>query len=644
MLVLAGAGTGKTRVITVRMAYLLHQGHAPERLFAVTFTNKAATEMRERVARLVGKEKATGLTIGTFHSFCARVLRKQGRRIDLPPRFSICDQADQIAALKNVLRDILAAETMRPRDILARISLLKNKLVSAEQYLDGAAVDDRDEFFGQVYLRYEQHLRRTHTLDFDDLLLRMVDLLRTDPPLKDRYRYLMVDEYQDTNGPQYEIVRQLAEKRKNLCVVGDDDQSIYGWRGADVKKILSFERDFPSAAVIRLETNYRSTDEILVAANSVIDHNIGRHAKKLRSAYGRGEAVRIVPVQDEELEARGIVEEIVQEVRKPQGLTFADCAILFRAANQSRAFEAELRARNVDYTIVGGQSFFDRKEIRDVLAYLKVLVNPRDDVSLLRVVNCPPRGIGKTTLDRVVDNAAQMNCGIQEAFFRTPLPSGAGTALRFLQSKLEQARRTTGSIVRRIECMLELVDYQAEVNRCYREPRQREQRWSGVQEVLNFAENYERRAKNATLPQFLERLTLSETEDRTSDEEEKQAGNAVRLMTLHAAKGLEFRRVYLVGIEEGTLPHERSVADDTIEEERRLMYVGITRAQRNLTISFAKQRAKHGHRVRCMPSRFLYEIKGEAPPDDWVPAGQKAPAPAKPKSPRSRVRRAPPPA
>ncbi|MHC4955166.1 MAG: ATP-dependent helicase [Planctomycetota bacterium] len=629
VLVLAGAGTGKTRVITVRMAHLLSKGVTPDNILAMTFTNKAAKEMKERVTGLVGKKAGKALTVGTFHSFCVRSLRVHAARIDLPPHFSICDGSDQISAVKGAMRDLhIPEQRMNPRAMQAQISLAKNRLQTPDE------VAEWDELIGRTYQKYNEHLRRSRALDFDDLLLEMLRLLRDCEEVRDQYRerflYIMVDEYQDTNGPQYEIVRQLAGVRRNLCVVGDDDQSIYGWRGADVKKILAFEKDFPGARVIRLETNYRSTEQILDAANRVIRNNPARHEKTLRSAYGPGNDVKIVEVDDEDREAAGVVGDILKRVRQGDA-KLRDCAILFRTAVQPRAFESVLRQRNVPYVLIGGQSFFDRKEVRDVMAYLKLVSNPLDEVSLLRVVNCPPRGVGKKSLDAALAHATRLGVSVNRAIENADEIEGmsktARTALADLQSTLgpygdEEPGR---DLPRYIERLLNAVVYRAEVDRCYPDIRTRNQRWQAVEEIFNFAENYARRHDDATLGGFLEAMTLTEQTDQPGNDAGKR--DAVTLMTLHAAKGLEFPRVYLVGAEEGLLPHGRSVAEDGIEEERRLMYVGVTRAQYHLTITHAKSRARHGTRAESMPSRFLFEIRGETPPKGWRATGS-APLPA----------------
>ncbi len=621
VLVLAGAGSGKTRVITCRIAHLLSKRVAAKNILAVTFTNKAAREMRERVASLVGGAAAKELTVSTFHSWCVRLLREHAEVLGLSPRFTICDDSDQLTAVKGALREMRIPEaSVHPRAALAKISLYKSRLVTPVQAL-AEAEDDYDELVARSYRAYNEHLKRSRSVDFDDLLLLAGDLLSKHEAVRrrtqDRFRYVMVDEYQDTNGPQYEILRLIAEKHRNLCVVGDDDQSIYGWRGADVRKILNFERDFKGAEVIRLETNYRSTEEILAAANAVIRNNASRHEKTLRASCGKGDPVRIFPCEDEEHESEFVVDEIVRDVRAGRA-AFGDIAILFRTAVQPRTFEARLRAARIPYELVGGMSFFDRKEVRDVLAYLKLAANPFDEASLLRVVNVPPRGVGKSSIDRVVDHATKAGISAAAAFDQGELEGVSPDTVATVRS----FRRTLADFVVKIpsigltQALRELivsVRYSEEIARCYPDAITQQARIAAVEEIVNLAENYSRRTPAATLEGFLEEVVLS-AEETSEEPDEKASRDRVTLMTLHAAKGLEFPRVYLVGAEEGLLPHQRSIEEDTVEEERRLMYVGITRARRHLTITRVKSRAKYGRRDLSLPSRFLFEIKGEKPP------------------------------
>jgi|694.fasta_scaffold00965_6 DNA helicase-2/ATP-dependent DNA helicase PcrA len=628
VLVLAGAGSGKTRVITLRTGHLLEKRVAPENILAMTFTKKAAGEMRERIGALVGKERAELLTIGTFHSFCVKLLRHYHQAAGLPQNFTICDASDQLSAARGALRELRIGDaTLQPAALQARISLLKNRLATPESVLAGAG-DDRDELVGRAWAKYQEHLERARLVDFDDLLLMACRLLQKDERVRQEleriFRYVMVDEYQDTNGPQYEIVRAIAGRHHNLCVVGDDDQSIYGWRGADVTKILSFEKDFPKAKVVRLEVNYRSTAPILDAANQLIANNPKRHGKVLRSAQGSGEPIRYLRSEDEAGEADWIALDILEGVRK-RLFHYMDCAILFRSNTQPRVFEQSFRTRNVPYVLIGGMSFFDRKEVRDVLAYLRLVQNPLDEPSFLRVLNCPPRGIGKGTIEKALAFATEHGITVPQAFARASeiegLSQAAVESVHLLREKLVRfGEQDPGrTLVHWMRELLEAVDYRSEVDRAYPDPKMREDRWGAVTQVLDMAENHVRRGKQPGLASFLEDLTLSAEDER--DEGEGQKKNAVTLMTVHSSKGLEFPRVYLAGVEEGILPHLRSVAEDTIEEERRLMYVAITRAQKHLTVTWTKSRSKYGTRIESMPSRFLFEMRGEKPPKGWRAAG-----------------------
>ena len=625
LLVLAGAGTGKTRVITARIAYLISKGVAPSSILAMTFTNKAAGEMRERVGALVGTA-AEELTVGTFHAFCVKVLREHGAALGLSRSFTICDASDQLNAVKSVMRELRVHETtMHPGAVLSQISLAKNRLGSPSALLNEAK-GSKDELVGAVWERYRDHLARSRTLDFDDLLLETLRLLKEHDSVRkhysDRFRYLLVDEYQDTNHPQYEIVRAIGGGHRNIAVVGDDDQSIYGWRGADIQKILGFHRDFKGAKVVRLQTNYRSTRPILDAANAVIRNNASRHDKALESARGEGEPVRLTRLKDEMTEAQFVVEEIQRLVRRNEA-KLGDFAVLFRTQVQPRPFEAELRTAGIPYVLVGGMSFFDRKEVRDVMAYLRLAVNPDDETALLRIINTPPRGIGKTTVDRVIALATERGISAARAFDEAEtiegLNPGAVEGYRKLKHAIDRSCLSDAGpdLVSRLEEFILAIDYRSEVRRNYPDPMTRDARWAGVEEIVNFAENYTRRERRPSLGGFLEGLALSSGED-TADRRDR-SGDAVTLMTLHAAKGLEFPNVFLVGLEEGLLPHARSVSEGGIEEERRLAYVGITRAMTSLTLSFVQERARYGKRAAAMPSRFLFEMRGKEPPPDWAP-------------------------
>ena len=625
LLVLAGAGTGKTRVITIRTVHLMNEGIAPENILLVTFTNKAAREMRERLRKLCGK-KAKEVTCGTFHSFCIRLIREHHEKLGLPESFGICDSSDQLNAIKAQLRELRIAETsVNPRAAQSRISLYKNSMILPEDAFKDAE-DDYDIMIARCYEKYQEYLRRSRVVDFDDFLLYTHALLRDNEDvrlqLEKQFKYVMIDEYQDTNTPQYEIIRAIVKNHRNICVVGDDDQSIYGWRGADIQKILGFEKDFPGADKVYLGTNYRSTQEIIDAANMVIKNNSSRHEKELRSAYGSGESVAILRVEDEIHEASHICGDIRHQVGLEQA-RYRDFAILCRTAQQPRAFETELRSANIPYKLVGGQSFFDRKEVRDILSYLRVIDNPADETSFLRIVNTPPRGIGKGTIDKILAKATEEGKGAYAVFKENHAAKELAAAASKGFGRLSAALRTAyisvqanEDLVATLRKLISDIDYHEEVARCYPDPDTAQVRWAGVDEILNFAENYQRKNSTADLNGFLQEMMLDESDNDDDD------SNVVTLMTLHAAKGLEFRNVYLVGLEEGLLPHKRSAIDGNIEEERRLMYVGVTRAQRLLLMTFCTARAKFGKLQACHPSRFLFEMKGKTPPDDWVPASE----------------------
>ncbi|GJM20766.1 MAG: DNA helicase [Planctomycetota bacterium] len=648
---LAGAGSGKTRVITTRAAYLLERGVPAENVMAVTFTNKAAREMRARLGKLVGKQRAAAMSVGTFHSWCVQLLRAHPEAAGLHPNFTICDAAEQLSVVRGVQRELHGtASPLKPGSLLSRISLLKNRLVSPEQAEDTAA-DELERFVARAYARYNETLSRQRCVDFDDLLVRGCQLLESNESLRAElgahHRYVMVDEYQDTNGPQDAIVNALARDHRNLCVVGDDDQAIYAWRGADITRILAFEERFPGSTVVRLETNYRSTAEILAAANRVIACNGERHTKELRSAVGPGEQPRIESCPDEIEEASFLVRDILRSIRL--GASAGDIAILYRTQQQPRPIELALREAELPYTLVGGMSWFDRKEVRDVLAYVRLLANPDDESSWLRVANRPPRGLGKTSMDRILAVATERDLPLSQAV-QTCLDEGllsraAADGAEDLHDTLAElgVNDPGGDMVQRLGSLIDRVDYKVEVERCYPDASVREDRWRAVLEVLDMAENYVTRAKRPRLTEFLDRLSLATNNDNTPDDPEERT--SITLMTLHGAKGLEFPVVYLPGVEEALLPHQRAVDEDTIEEERRLMYVGITRARRRLVISCAASRSLYGSRRQSMPSRFLYEMAAAEPPEGWQAARPRseasAPRRSKPDKPRrKRVRRA----
>jgi DNA helicase II / ATP-dependent DNA helicase PcrA len=630
LLVLAGAGSGKTRVVTFRIANLIKHGIRPDRILAVTFTNKAAREMRERITSMLGGKKkrrnrgepaAPTPVIGTFHANCVQILRRHATRLGYPPRFAIYDRSDQEAVAREVLRQLRVGDGMlKPSEFLNHISRWKNAGVS----IHGAAElarSDAEHIAASGYRRYQQSVKLAGAMDFDDLLLLTEQLFRQFEEVRveesGRFDHVLVDEYQDTNQTQYSIIKQLATHR-NLCVVGDDDQSIYGWRGAEVQHILNFRNDWPDAKVVRLEANYRSTASILEVANRLIAFNKVRHDKVLRAARSGGRAPRILQFKNDVEEAKGITQEI-QRIVDRATFQFKDIAILFRTNEQPRVFETELRKAKVPYTLTGSQSFFDRKEVRDLLGYLKVLDNPKDEVSLLRIINTPPRGVGTKTVDHLLKSAvSQGRCvweAMQDNLVTSTFPEPARRGLKSLQNLVEQyARRlaTEESLASVVNQLIGDIDYLDAIARTYDEPEEIEARQASVGEVLNAIAQYEEEADEPTLAGFLDNVALAGKE--FGDSKEKERHNALSLMTYHSAKGLEFPIVYMVGMEEGILPHRRSLAEDfdDVEEERRLCYVGITRAQDELTLSLPLQRMKWGKPRDTIASRFLYELTGQA--------------------------------
>ena len=629
LLVLAGAGSGKTRVIAHRIAELIKRGIDPERILAVTFTNKAAREMKERVSVLLKKKrlKSRGTPeVSTFHSLCVRILRRQIHRLGYPKSFAIYDRNEQETIARGALRDVhVGPDKLRPGDLLAMIGSWKSRSVRPEQALE-TAESDRAQLAAMAYARYQEALRGAGAVDFDDLLLCTEEVFDRFPRARRdeaaRYDHLLIDEYQDTNHLQYRIVRALAKRHKNLCVVGDDDQSIYGWRGAEVTHILGFQKDWPGATVVRLEENYRSRAAILEAANRLIAFNRTRHDKVLRPIREGGDPPRMLRFEDEVEEATVVVREIRRRGDAPEHerVPPGSFAILFRTNEQPRAFEMELRRARVPYVLVGGQSFYDRREIRDVLAYLKVLARPEDEVSLLRVINTPSRGIGASTVQQLVANAVEAGCPVWNvlgaAHTDARIPDVAGQRVERFRALVEKHRQQVGKVPlpTLAERLLGEIGYKDELERLYKNPADVESRWSSIEELVNSMALFEQRTKGATLERFLEDAVLSSRDD-LQEEADKRAPHAVKLMTLHSAKGLEFGHVFMVGMEEDLLPHHRSVADGgaaAIDEERRLAYVGVTRAMDTLTLTLTKTRMKWGKPRPSIPSRFLMELKGDA--------------------------------
>jgi ATP-dependent DNA helicase UvrD/PcrA len=636
LLVLAGAGSGKTRVVTYRIANLIKHRTPPARILAVTFTNKAAAEMQQRIGDLLGKLKQRP-QISTFHSHCVRILRRHAKKLGYPERFAIYDRGDQESLARSVLREIrVPGELLRPGDLLYHISRWKtHSLRPAEAAKE--ARSDKEHLAAMGYRRYQKALQNAGAVDFDDLLLLTEELFQKHPAARQQeaalFDHLLVDEYQDTNGSQYRIVKALAAQHRNLCVVGDDDQSIYGWRGAEVQHILRFAHDWPDAKVVRLEWNYRSTSAILRIANRLIAFNKARHEKVLLAARAGGEPPRILQYNSETDEARETVTDIRRRI-ETEKLDPRDFAILFRTNEQPRAFETELRKAKIPYIILGSQSFFDRKEVKDILAYLRVIDSPRDEVALLRIINNPPRGIGERTVQSLLKEAVSRGQPVWDVMTdrvaQPILPANAQEAIRRLAALVHHYHDEISkakSLVDVARRLIAEIGYEAELKRLYADPNEQQARWAAVEEVINALGAYQKSAGRPTLGGFLDEVVLGQ-QDMGDDKEKQLAKNAVALMTLHSAKGLEFPHVYMVGLEEGILPHHRSLKSGSgdVEEERRLCYVGLTRAQERLTLSLSLTRLKWGKPRDTIPSRFLYEIMGQAekaPPRPPVPPPQR---------------------
>ncbi len=608
LLILAGPGSGKTRVVTHRIAWLVRQGTPGTRILGLTFTNKAAEEMRARLDRLAPD---SGVWLGTFHRFCAHLLRRYGWVVGLGPNFTIYDDADSLQALRHVLAasSLKACAPLAPA-ILHAVHWAKGRLIAPEQYQPRSG-NVLGQVVQEVYPLYQEHLLRSNAADFDDLLFHVAALLREDVELRaeldQRYEYILVDEYQDTNLAQYAIARSLSIDQPNLAVTGDPDQSIYGWRGANLNNILEFERDFPGVRVIRLEQNYRSTQRILRVAARLIAHNVRRKEKALFTENGQGGAVRLVLYSTHEAEARYIAAEIARQVRRGRRRA-RDFAIFYRINALSRAFEIALRQEGVPYQLVRSVEFFQREEIKDVLAYLQLLNNPHDQVAFLRVVNRPRRGIGKASIERLAAHATRRGLTMLEAARRASEVEGLGRQpARKLAQFAGLVDRLLGVAGGAVEEVLGHVLTETGYRQQYDIPGDEiaQQRLANIDELLTVARNFdERRGAEAGLEAFLEETAL------VSDTDQWQAdADRVTLMTLHASKGLEFPVVFLVAVEEGLLPHERSRDDpDQMEEERRLMFVGITRAQGELQISMAGYRDFRGRRRMSVPSSFLMEL------------------------------------
>ncbi len=632
LLVLAGAGTGKTRVVTFRIANLIRHGTRPDRILAVTFTNKAAQEMQARIGLQLkqpkkikrGEPAKPKPLVGTFHSLCVKILKRHARVLGYPEKFAIYDRGDQESVARGVLRELKIHDTMlKPNDFLSIVGRWKNAGIRPNEAMS-VAVSDKEHIAASGYFRYQRSLKLCGAFDFDDLLLcteglltEHEDIRRSEAKLFD---HVLVDEYQDTNGSQYRIIRSLTIDHRNLCVVGDDDQSIYGWRGAEVRHILNFRSDWPDARVVRLEDNYRSTAAILESANQLIVFNQNRHDKTLRAARPNGLPPRVWTLPDETEEAREIANEIARRIDSKQGAQPRDFAILFRTNEQPRVFETELRRARLPYVLTGSQSFFDRKEVRDLLAYLRWIAAPADEVSLLRIINTPPRGLGAKSIETLLAAAVNAGktiwdmCDLPSITHQLPAVAQIGLAsLRKLHETFNVQLQGEHSLVDLTRQLVQDLRYEDEITRLYVDPDEQSMRRATIEELVNAIAQYVADNQDATLDGFISEIALTGREFG-SPKEKHEPRNAIALMTLHSAKGLEFPFVYMVGMEEGFLPHKRSISDggDSIDEERRLCYVGVTRAQDELTLSMANTRFKWGKPRPTFPSRFLYELTGQA--------------------------------
>lgn len=612
LLIMAGAGSGKTRVLTHRIGYLIvEKGVNPYNILAITFTNKAAREMRERIGKMMGGT-ADEIWISTFHSMCVRILRRDIDRLGFNRNFTILDTTDQQSVIKGILKDKnIDPKKFDPRAILGSISSAKNELVDPEEYAKLAG-GYFDQVVSEVYTEYQKRLRKNQALDFDDLIMTTIQLFKRVPEVLEYYQrkfqYIHVDEYQDTNKAQYLLVKQLASRFQNLCVVGDSDQSIYRWRGADIANILSFEKDYPSAKVILLEQNYRSTKRILLAANKVIENNANRKPKNLWTENAEGNKIVYYRADSEQGEAQfvaGKIKELTRDKYK-----YSDIAILYRTNAQSRVMEEVLLKSNIEYSIVGGTKFYDRKEIKDMLAYLRLISNPDDDISLQRVINVPKRGIGSTSLDKIANFAAMHDLSLYQALESIELvglsPKTTKAAVEFRDLITNYTRMQEFlSVTELVEEVLDKSGYREMLKA--EKSLEAQSRLENLDELLSVTKNFEESSEDKSLIAFLTDLALVADIDSMDDDGEKS--DAIVLMTLHSAKGLEFPIVFLIGMEEGVFPHSRSLMEEAeMEEERRLAYVGITRAEQSLFITNAQMRTLFGRTNMNPASRFIKEI------------------------------------
>ncbi|TWI56013.1 ATP-dependent DNA helicase PcrA [Halalkalibacter nanhaiisediminis] len=618
LLLMAGAGSGKTRVLTHRIAYLLREkGIAPWSVLAITFTNKAAREMKDRVAQLVGPI-AEDIWISTFHSMCVRILRRDIDRIGYNRNFTILDSTDQLSVIKQILKkNNIDPKKFEPRSILGTISSAKNELKKPDAFAS-TAKGPYEQTVADVYVEYQKQLKKNQALDFDDLIMKTTELFKLVPEVLEfyqrKFQYILVDEYQDTNRAQYMLVNMLSDKLKNICVVGDSDQSIYRWRGADIANILSFEEDYPNAKVILLEQNYRSTKTILQAANQVIANNMNRKKKNLWTENDSGGKIGYFSADTEQSEAQFVVEKI-QEAVKNGTYKYSNIAILYRTNAQSRVIEEFFVKSNIDYNIVGGTKFYDRKEIKDLLAYLRLIANPDDDISLQRIVNVPKRGIGATTVDKIGAYATDQDLSLFAALQEVEQIGLSGRAVTKLQDFSKQLNNWVDmqeylSVTELVEELLERTGYRDMLKN--EQSIEAQSRLENIDEFITVTQEFEKQNEDKSLVAFLTDLALVADIDKLDEENEGKPKDAITLMTLHSAKGLEFPLVFLIGMEEGIFPHSRSLfEEEEMEEERRLAYVGITRAEKELYLTNARLRTLYGRTNTNPPSRFIAEIPDE---------------------------------
>ncbi|MGH1541080.1 MAG: UvrD-helicase domain-containing protein [Arenicella sp.] len=618
LLVLAGAGSGKTRVITQKIAWLIEkQGISPYNIFAVTFTNKAAREMKERVsAQLVGGS-AKGLTISTFHSLGLHILRQEAAALGLKKGFSIFDPNDAQLVVKDLMRADFSKEDELIVQVRNQISSWKNDLISVSEAQLLGMTEPVQVAASRVYEAYERHLKACNAVDLDDLISRPIHLFMTQPDILDQWRskvgFFLVDEYQDTNAAQYKMVKLLVGNGTGLTAVGDDDQSIYGWRGAKPDNLVQLGQDFPTLKLVKLEQNYRSMGRILHTANHLIQNNQRPFEKSLWSELGFGDPIQVIGAKTDELEAEKVVSALMHH-KFQKGSEYSDYAILYRGNHQARIFETKLREMHIPYYLSGGMSYFDRAEIKDVMGYLRLLTNPLDDNAFIRAINTPRRGIGPGTIEKLGEASTLANCSLYQAItadelHQTLTPKKQGP-LKAFGNWLENIKEIERSVspLKLVNDLLEEIQYEQYLQDNSPTPEQGERRWKNVQDLVGWIKRMLENDPNKDLADVVATMSLMGILEKNEDDEER---NVVSLMTMHAAKGLEFPNVYIVGVEEDILPHRVSIEEGSVEEERRLFYVGITRAQRELTLSYAQKRQRFGESMECEPSRFFEELDQE---------------------------------